>query len=122
MHKLAVPFLIALGACILGGCSGEAGMTVRSACDMTGPQRLAPPALQRVRLGMSRSELAAIFGAPDYSPAPGIYYFGTEGACPLGDTGRTAGCGVVAEFRRFADSTLQVTDTLQACSWGAIGE
>jgi len=89
-------------------------------CVISGPTRLAPAALKQVRLGMSRADLEKALGKADYSPIEGQYYFSTGGMCPLEDTGRTAPCGVIAEFRAAPD--YKITPALQSCTWGAIGE
>jgi hypothetical protein len=71
---------------------------------------------------MSKAELEAVLGQADYSPADGLYYFSTGGDCPLDDGQRTASCGVVADFRTTGSTEPELTDTLQSCTWGAIGE
>ena len=89
-------------------------------CTIDGPLSLLPASVKQVRLGMSKAELERLLGQATYSPIDGQYYFTTGGECPLEATGRHAACGVIAEFRRAPD--YRVTDALQSCTWGAIGE
>lgn len=63
-------------------------------------------------------QLEDVLGKADYSPGAGQFYFSTGGDCPSKGADRQAPCGVVAEFR-VGDA---MTDALQFCSWGAIGE
>lgn len=96
-----------------------------SGCRIEGPSSLLPEPVTRVRIGMSKAELEAILGPADYSPAEGLYYFSTGGDCPLGETDREVSCGVVAEFRvEHANEAEEpvVSDKLQSCWWGGIGE
>jgi hypothetical protein len=97
-------------------------LTARAGCDINDSKKPIPPALARVRLGISRNGLESILGKPDYSPIKGQYYFSTGGSCQLEGTNRTAACGVVADFRRLQGSQTQLMDSLQSCFWGAIGE
>jgi len=71
---------------------------------------------------MSKAALEAVLGPADYSPSAGLYYFSTGGDCPLQDSGRSAPCGVVAEFRNDDAAEPVITDSLLSCRWGAIGE
>jgi hypothetical protein len=71
---------------------------------------------------MSKAELNGLLGAEDYSPVAGQYYFSTGGGCALDGMGRTAPCGLVAEFRAEEAGEMQLTERLQSCWWGAIGE
>lgn len=91
-------------------------------CVVDGPETLAPLQLAKIHLGMSKRELQTVLGEPDYSPSEGLFYFSTGKDCPLGDENRVAACGVIASFRTLSGSVLKITDTLQSCSWGAIGE
>lgn len=99
-----------------------------SGCRIEGPSGLLPKAVTRIRIGMSKADLEGILGAPDYSPAEGLYYFSTGGDCPVGETTRLVSCGVVAEFRgAYSDETGEQgeqgeQDKLQSCWWGAIAE
>ena len=85
-----------------------------------------PEKLKQIHLRMSKAQLEAVLGEADYSPTDGQYYFSTGGDCPLEDTDREAPCGVVAEFRitTYGASTIDIvlTDSLQGCWWGGIGE
>jgi hypothetical protein len=89
-------------------------------CETTGPVRLLPERVLRIRLGMSKRDVQTLIGQAAYSPIEGQYYHPTGGKCPLEATGRTAPCGVIADFRKPPD--FRVTDELQSCTWGAIGE
>lgn len=95
-------------------------------CVVEGPAQLAPESVARVHLGMSLAELETVLGKADYSPADGVFYFSTGDDCPLADSGRTASCGVVAMFRSSGPNAttdkVVVTETLQSCVWGGIGE
>jgi hypothetical protein len=74
---------------------------------------------------MTKVELERVLGEADYSPVDGQFYFSTGGDCPLEDAGRDAPCGVVADFRRStneATAETVLTDSLQSCWWGGIGE
>ena len=71
---------------------------------------------------MSKADLESILGAPDYSPAEGLYYFSMGGDCPVGETTRLVSCGVVAEFRGTHSDETGEQDKLQSCWWGAIAE
>jgi hypothetical protein len=116
-------FLVLLAAL---GCEAHRPSLRSTACRIEGPKRLAPDELQRIHLGMSKTELEGVLGQADYSPLDGQFYFGTGGECPLDGTGREAPCGVVADFNRttYGATTIEtvVTDSLQSCWWGAIGE
>lgn len=97
-------------------------------CRIEGPSQLLPESVPRIRIGMSKADLESILGAPDYSPAEGLYYFSMGGDCPVGETTRLVSCGVVAEFRgAYSDETGEQgeqgeQDKLQSCWWGAIAE
>lgn len=106
----------------LSGSVHAAEQDVKQGCIVDGPVELIPPQLAQIRLGMSKRALESVLGEPDYSPAEGQYYFSTGGDCPLGSENRSAGCGVVAGFRKLNGSDVQLTDALQSCSWGAIAE
>jgi hypothetical protein len=97
-------------------------LTARAGCDIRNPKQPMPAALDRVRLGISRKDLESILGKSDYSPTKGQYYFSTGGSCPIEGTTTTSACGVVADFRLLSGSDTQLTDSLQSCFWGAIGE
>ena len=72
---------------------------------------------------MSLAALKAVLGEPDYSPVEGQYVFYTGQGCKLEGTELVSPCGFITEFRRPSVSGgLEVTDSLQSCSWGAIGE
>jgi hypothetical protein len=81
-----------------------------------------PEKVKRIHLGMPKAALEVVLGEADYSPVDGQFYFSTGGECPLDGAGRLAPCGVIAEFRVNAGDEMRVTDSLQWCSWGAIGE
>lgn len=91
-------------------------------CPTEGSQPTRPPQVDRIHSGMALAEIVAVLGEPSYSPSAGQYYFSTGGDCRLGDSGRTAPCGLVADFRDMQDGDAKVTETLQSCWWGAIGE
>jgi len=92
------------------------------ACRINGPQALMPDAVRQVRTGMSLNELELLLGPASYSPSAGQYYFSTGGDCPLDEDGRTASCGLVADFRADQGDDIVVTPALRSCWWGAIGE
>jgi hypothetical protein len=108
--------ILAGGPCAIGCRRGDQ----RGRCDVNGPAALVPASVKQVRLGMSTREVEGLLGKATYSPIDGQYYYSTGGECPLEATGRNAPCGVIADFRRGPD--YRVTDTLQSCTWGAIGE
>ncbi len=111
--------LVLLAVCF-AGCHAK---TSSVGCEVQGPERLMPEKVSRVRLGMTKEALENVLGPADYSPAEGQFYFSTGGDCPLEETDRLASCGVVAEFRDYNDSGDGVlSDSLQSCWWGAIGE
>ena len=91
-------------------------------CVVDGPSQLMPAQLERIYLGMSKADLEAVLGPADYVPAEGLYYFSTGGDCGLDDEQRTSSCGVVADFRKAERTEPELTDRLQSCRWGAIGE
>jgi len=104
------------------GCSVNHHAVKSTDCAIEGPEQRVPPEVWQIHLGMSKAELSGLLGEEDYSPTDGQYYFSTGGECPLEGTDLMAPCGVVAEFRADKDGELQVTDALQSCWWGAIGE
>lgn len=110
--------LLVLTLACLAGCHAQT-----SACRIEGPRHLMPDKIMRVKLGMSKLELENVLGEADYSPSDGELYFSTGSDCPLEDTGRLAPCGVVAKFRDDRSGGDPVlTESLQSCWWGAIGE
>lgn len=119
MHKQLRNVLCAMFAMCVVACAEQPGF---SECRIEGPAHLAPENIRRVHLGMSKDELEHVLGPADYSPTEGQYYFSTGGDCPLADTDRVAPCGVVAEFRDYSGSEAVLTESLQSCWWGAIGE
>ena len=95
------------------------------ACLIEGPRRLVPRnKLDQLQLGLSKSSVDRIMGAPLYSPAPGQFYYHTGGDCPLGDPAKklSAPCGLVADFVvQGSDAPSQEeTGELNRCWWGAI--
>jgi hypothetical protein len=105
--------------CVLG-CNAK---RTTAGCSIEGPQHPVPEQVNRIHLGMSKAELEGVLGEADYSPTDGQFYFSTGGDCPLENADRLAPCGVVAEFREYSDGRDPVlTDSLQSCWWGAIGE
>ena len=89
-------------------------------CDISGPKKLIPETYQKVKLGLTLNELEKVLGEHTYSPIEGQYYFVTEGKCPLEGTDMMVSCGYIVDFRRAP--SYEVTDKLQECTWGAIGE
>lgn len=119
MNRLGSAVLTLIAVCLVG-CKGE---TTTVGCSIDGPKHLMPENVGRIRLGMSRAELESVLGEGAYSPIDGQFYFSTGGDCPLEDTDLMAPCGVVAEFRDYSGAGDPVlTDSLQACWWGGIGE
>lgn len=119
MEYIASAALIAL-ATALSGCQVK---TESLGCEVRGPQNAMPQAVKELRLGMSRAQLEERLGEAAYSPIEGQLYFATGGDCPLDDSERYAPCGVVADFRDYESRDESVvTDALQSCWWGAIGE
>ena len=108
--------ILAGGLCAIGCRGGDE----RRGCDVNGPAALVPARVKQVRLGMSTREVEGLLGKATYSPIDGQYYYSTGGECPLEGADRNAPCGVIAEFRGGPD--YKVTDVLQSCTWGAIGE
>jgi hypothetical protein len=111
--------MLALLAVCFAGCQAE---TNAVGCTIEGPNHLIPEKVRHVQLGMSKGELESVLGEADYSPTEGQFYFSTGGDCPLEGSDRPAACGVVAEFRESNGSDLVLTESLQACWWGGIGE
>lgn len=103
-------------------CFSGSGLAMAAGCAIDGPTQLMPSQLERIFLGMSKADLEAVLGPADYAPAEGLYYFSTGGDCRLDDEQRTASCGVIADFRRPDRTEQELTDVLQSCRWGAIGE
>jgi hypothetical protein len=94
-------------------------------CLIEGPLHLAPRKLNQLQLGLSKSSVDRIMGAPAYSPTAGQYYYPTGGECPLGGLADqlSAPCGLVADFLvQDADDPSQMVETgkLDRCWWGAI--
>jgi hypothetical protein len=123
MRKSTLALSVALLSlsCLVGCGSGK---FEPAGCTVEGPQDLMPPKVAKIRLGISKHELEGVLGEPDDSPVEGQYRFGTGGDCPLEGGVRLAPCGLVAEFRRFPGGRRDavLTDSLQSCFWGAIGE
>lgn len=113
---MAVPILL---TAILAACGNH---PAARSCNLNAPEALAPPAALQVRTGMSLNELELLLGPASYSPSAGQYYFSTGGDCPLDEDGRTASCGLVADFRADRGDDIVVTPALRSCWWGAIGE
>jgi hypothetical protein len=114
-----LPAVTLLAICITG-CRVEPSA---QGCQITGPKKRLPQNVKLVQLGMTLGEVEKLLGAADYSPVEGQYYFSTGGDCPLEDSGRTASCGLVAEFRDYGQGgEAELKETLQSCWWGAIGE
>lgn len=86
-------------------------------CLIEGPLHLAPRKLNQLHLGLSKSSVDRIMGAPTQSPMAGQYYYPTGGQCPLGAPAAqlTAQCGLVADFL-----VQDADDKLERCWWGAI--
>lgn len=119
--KIVTVAALVFTAALLAGCDVE---SPPEGCRIEGPRHLMPGGVRVLRLGMTKDKVESILSesATDTS-VEGQYYFNTGGDCPLDDTGRTAPCGVVAEFR--ADSgegQMILTETMQSCWWGAIEE
>lgn len=106
---------------LLGTVTGCNRQIEAQQCSIQGPAALMPEEVGRIHLGMSKASLEALMGEPAYSPTAGQYYFSTGGKCPL-DEERFAACGVVADFQDYSGADSIVTDSLQSCWWGAIGE
>lgn len=103
-------------------CSAEYPADGASGCVVEEFAAVAPSKVKQIKLGMSKDDLRRILGEEDYSPVEGQYYFSTGGECPLDAGNRMAPCGLVAEFRAEKNGELQLTERLQSCWWGAIGE
>ncbi|MCR6650210.1 MAG: hypothetical protein NVV73_01330 [Cellvibrionaceae bacterium] len=116
--RMVNPLRAGLIVLFLSACQTAA---VANGCTVQGPVALMPEQVRSVRLGMTQVELEAVMREADYSPIDGVFYFSTGGDCPLEDSDRVVSCGLVAEFRDYGkDDTL--TDSLQSCWWGGIGE
>jgi hypothetical protein len=105
--------VLTLGAC-------QVTQDATGSCTIEGPAELMPQKIKQVRLGMLQSELKRLLGPADYSPTDGVFYFSTGGDCPIEEGERSAPCGLVVEFRDYNQD--KVTETVQSCWWGAIGE
>ena len=112
---LVLCLMVCAGALVVAGCGRS-----RKGCETTGPVRYLPERVLRIRLGMTKREVQVLVGQASYSPVDGVYYHATGGGCRLESTGQAAPCGVIADFRKAPD--WRVTDQLQSCTWGAIGE
>ena len=111
--------IMALGIALLVAC-GEGPI---AGCLVRGEKDNAPASLDQIQLRMSLAALKVVLGEPDYSPVEGQYVFYTGPGCKPDRTDPTSHCGFIAEFRRPSVSGgLEVTDALQSCSWGVIGE
>ncbi len=113
-NGLSIMAVVLLAGCALNG-------PHRMDCQIREHRATVPSSVGRVKLGMSLAELKHLFNNGDpYSPTDGEYYFITDDeACALEGMDRMVSCGVDASFRK-ADG--RVGDSLQGCSWGAIGE
>jgi hypothetical protein len=112
--------MLTLLALCFAGCHAN---TKPVGCSIEGPAHLIPEKVRRIQLGMSKAALEHLLGEADYSPSEGQFYFSTGGDCPLEDTDRLAACGIVAEFRDYRNgSDAVLTESLQSCRWGGIGE
>ena len=119
MKRLGSAVLTLVAVCFVG-CKEQ---TITVGCSVAGPEHLMPEKVGRIHLGMSQAELESVLGEADYSPTDGQFYFSTGADCPLEGADRLAPCGVVAEFREYSDGGDAVlTESLQSCWWGAIGE
>lgn len=117
--KMVSAAALALAAFLLSGCNME---PPPERCRIEGPNHLIPGGVRVLRLGMTRDKVESILSEPvAYSPSEGQYYYSTGGDCPLGDSGRVAPCGVVAEFRA-VEPESGTRETMQSCRWGALGE
>jgi len=115
--RMSIPILI-----VLSWCMHASGFALAAGCTIHGPSQLMPSDLKRVYLGMSKADLEAVLGQADYAPAVGVYYYSTGGDCPLDNDHRSSSCGVVADFSKPDSTEPELTDVLQSCSWGAVGE
>lgn len=80
---------------------------------------------QHIKGGMSRGEVVELLGEPAYSPTDGIDYYSAGGApvtCRIPEDGPAQPCGVVVEYLQRGDGTTGPINTVQTCSFGAIGE
>lgn len=119
-YSASISAVLTLVAVCLVGCKSE---TTTVGCSIDGPKHLMPENVGRIHLGMSKAELESVLGEADHSPIDGQFYFTTGADCPLENTDRLAPCGVVAEFRDYSNAGDPVlTESLQSCWWGAIGE
>ena len=103
----------------------EGGAPSAGVCLIEGPLHLVPRQLDQLHLGLSKSAVDRIMGAPSQSPMAGQYYYPTGGQCPLGAPAAqlSAPCGLVADFVvQDADDPSQMVETgkLDRCWWGAI--
>ena len=119
-RKAEIHAIMLLSAVIAVAC--ESGNVEPAGCDVGDPREHLPSKVKNVRLGMTKAELEAVLGTADYSPIEGQYYFSTEGECRHEGVDEVAGCAVIAEFRKFSPGSDVLTDSLQSCYWGAIGE
>ena len=120
--ETARPCYCATLALLAVGVAGCHANTSSVGCGIQGPSELMPEKVSAVRLGMTKGELENVLGPADYSPVDGLFYFSTGGDCPLEATDRLASCGVVAEFLDHGGSEAVLTESLQSCWWGGIGE
>ncbi len=118
--------LVVILALAVSACDEAPIGSWNSGCAINAARDQLPQQVQKVQLGMSLAALSRLLGRPDYAPTKGQYYFFTGGLCPMAPgADMMATCGVIAEFRRFdygGSAKDTVTDELQSCSWGAIGE
>jgi outer membrane protein assembly factor BamE (lipoprotein component of BamABCDE complex) len=70
-------------------------------------------------IGMPRSEVERLLGAPDYSPIDGQYYYSSDRSVESQDQGGSVSTGLVVDYR---DASGNVTDTLHEFTLGPIGE
>jgi hypothetical protein len=82
-----------------------------------------------MHLGMSSADVNELLGAPDYSPIAGQYYHYTGEGCWLRENSdvpsaadRRVPCGYVIDYHQYEPRSDRLTDTVQRCWWGAIGE
>jgi hypothetical protein len=125
--KQVLVAVAALPILLSSGCRTTAGKpegSFSSVCDVLGPPEQKPAVLQDLRLGMSRSAVESLLGAPVYSPAQGLSYYLIGGDCWIEELGRAVPCGVVADYRPAAADGAKTTskELLESCWWGPLAE
>src|SRR6185295_13702674 len=82
---------------ILASATSHVARPEEAFCTVDGPHDLVPATINKLRLGMTASEVEKVLGKPHYSPTRGQYYYGTNDNCAVMD-GLKIYCGYVLNY------------------------